>query len=101
LAAARNRCCAKCHGEKIYKWQKENYIRKGNDAKYLYTISDDEGKYFKVGVANNPAERLKQLQTGNPIRLRIEAVVPNEPHLEYIMHKSLAHRHVRGEWFAR
>ena len=60
--------------------------------------------YVKVGMANNPQERIDTLQTGNPHELRMLACIPckdrNEAkHLESFMHKKLCASRVRGEWF--
>ena len=68
--------------------------------KYLYVISDGPD-YFKIGVSNDPQNRLSTLQTGNPRQLRIETVIENKPDLEKKLHYTFKHRLVQGEWFYR
>jgi len=51
---------------------------------YLYLIrevptgisADEEHLYVKIGISENPKERLKQLQTSNPRPLSLEAIMP-------------------------
>lgn len=66
----------------------------------LYFIGADEGP-VKIGVAQHPEKRLRQLQTAYPFPLKLLAVVkgaaPQEP--EY--HGRFAAHRLRGEWFER
>jgi hypothetical protein len=69
---------------------------------YVYIISD--GQDYKVGVSNNPDKRLKQLQTGNPKKLKIVNLFEVEKTKVFKMEKE-AHNKIRGwyiksgEWF--
>ena len=58
---------------------------------------------MKIGLSNNPKIRLKNLQTGHIEPLKIhymqEVSAENVLAFERIIHKSLAHKRVRGEWF--
>lgn len=61
-------------------------------------------QYFKIGRANDPQQRVRELQVGNPCKVelvfawscdsRVSAV------FESALHKKFAHRLVQGEWFA-
>lgn len=70
---------------------------------YVYIITD--GEDCKVGVSDNPAKRLKQLQTGNPKKLKIVDTfeVPRKE-IAFKVEKE-AHSKIqslyekRGEWF--
>lgn len=70
---------------------------------FLYVIAAREQGPTKLGISDDPARRLKQLQTGHPETLMIfhkEAVdAPLAYYLERNLHKSISHRRLRGEWF--
>jgi len=57
----------------------------------------------KVGVSVNPAQRLRQLQTGNPheLKLAFECRCPEglDYKAEAVVHQHLRAQHVRLEWF--
>ena len=60
--------------------------------------------FYKIGVSADPDERLKQLQTATPLRLRLEhvhqcACTSDARKLEQMLHKELSMHRVRGEWF--
>lgn len=53
----------------------------------------------KFGVAKDPEDRLKTLQTGCPHKLELIAVM-DLPHTnERLMHKYLSEHRLMGEWF--
>lgn len=68
---------------------------------YIYIISD--GTHVKIGISKSPEKRLKQLQTGHPMKLSLHKVreVPSErvKKLEAIIHKTCNYRRLKGEWF--
>jgi len=69
---------------------------------YVYFIR--AGIYTKIGVAKNVSRRLEQLQTGNPLELRLTAAVKlpsikSAYHFEGLLHSELMDRHKHGEWF--
>ena len=69
---------------------------------FVYLIADD--RFVKIGKANNPQKRLKELQTGNPIELKICALIPcaNESKaydLEGALHRAYRDYRLSGEWF--
>ena len=85
----------------LYKLQKRTIHR----PLHLYFILAKRGiipKYsghVKIGIACNPYARVKTLQTGNPYKLKVLAVIKHAANIEGDIHKRLAHLHVRGEWF--
>jgi hypothetical protein len=82
----------------------EFWRRQMADPPYVYfaTMIDGRGGSFacvKIGLAVDPMERLLQLQTGNPIRLILEAVVLSTPRMERQLHRHYRHMRGLGEWF--
>ena len=74
---------------------------KKGEATSLYIIQANTSGAFKVGRSNNPEQRLKSLQTGNPYPLRLLLVVPGKGHLEASIHRRLERGKTHGgeEWF--
>lgn len=66
----------------------------------VYFIGGDVGG-IKIGFATSPKQRLRALQCGSPIELRILAVAPGMPADERDYHKRFADRRLSGEWFER
>lgn len=66
----------------------------------IYLISNSKGQ-VKIGWSKHPQKRLKELQTGNASKLRLEAVYDlynkYELRLHYIL-RDFKSRH-KGEWF--
>lgn len=57
---------------------------------------------MKIGLTSNSSEyRLKALQTGNPVELRLVFAVECDDEIEFLMHRILKPHRLRGEWFAR
>ena len=63
----------------------------------IYFISN--GTYTKIGKADNPEKRIKELQTGCPETLEIKLVIDGDEEKENMLHKALNKYRVRGEWF--
>jgi predicted GIY-YIG superfamily endonuclease len=75
---------------------------------YVYIIECDCGNYvnnpLKIGVAEDPKNRISQLQTGNPFRLKLITQIPcdSRKQAEYIereLHYQFRKFHMHGEWF--
>ena len=64
---------------------------------YVYAISD--GVHIKIGVAQCPHNRLKQLATGNPNKLTILGTFDGGYELESELHKRFTKVRDNGEWF--
>lgn len=80
-------------------------ITKTGKPYWVYIIMDS-GQYAKVGVSHNVGRRLKILQTGNPQKLRVYALLRCENRqaayeLESAIHKIFKKHgsHTHGEWF--
>ena len=60
------------------------------------------GEYYKIGISDNPPERIKQLNTASPERIQLvsEYKSVNAVAAEKRLHKSLRHYRKNGEWFA-
>ena len=65
----------------------------------VYFIADADNKYVKIGHSYDPQKRLADLQTSNPLTLRIVRQQPGGVREEKMLHKAWAHRRVNGEWF--
>ena len=63
---------------------------------YFITQSDE---FVKIGVSNNPEERLAQLQTGNPNKLKIWFCIPGGLDEEVRLHSFFRCVRAEGEWF--
>ncbi len=67
----------------------------------LYFIQMTEAPYhFKIGRAKDPEKRLKQLQTGSPVKLKIVHVFKGLGNKEKMLHEELRRWRLEGEWFA-
>lgn len=70
---------------------------------YVYFIhEEDDLGIFKIGkTTNHPADRMDQLQTGNPRRLKLYRWICVENHdiVEEFLHVLFAPVHIHGEWF--
>lgn len=74
---------------------------------YVYLIQSGGKKNspVKIGMANDPKARLKTLQTGNPVLLRLLLTVKcnsrkHARRVESLLHKQLRSRNIINEWFA-
>lgn len=69
----------------------------------IYVITQGDANDFKakIGISNNPDERIKTLQTGTPkdLSLDFKFPVPNDKELEKYLHETFEGRRVNGEWF--
>lgn len=73
-----------------------------NTMSYVYFIR--AGIYTKIGVAKNVKRRLDQIQTGNPVELKLECAIkmPNMISafdLESKLHLAFMSKHKHGEWY--
>jgi hypothetical protein len=67
---------------------------------YLYLICS--GESHKIGVANDPRSRIKELQTGNPVSLQMVYCFgfQNAFSVEQSIHQRFSEKRVSGEWFS-
>jgi predicted GIY-YIG superfamily endonuclease len=68
--------------------------------KSVYLIRGNDGKY-KIGSANEPRQRLLQLQTGNSDKLELVGVYQSENarKIESALHRHYSYVRNVGEWF--
>lgn len=67
---------------------------------YVYVIQQRRTGYVKIGQSDAPWKRLKELQTGSPLELKIVAIFPQVANLnEALLHKRFAANRLNGEWF--
>ena len=68
--------------------------------RYVYLIRGNDGKY-KIGIAKNPSQRIKQLQTGNSDKLALIETYQSEnaSKIESALHFHYSHVRNEGEWF--
>jgi hypothetical protein len=64
----------------------------------IYFIQAQNG-LVKIGKSNKPISRLKTLQTGSPIGLKIIKSVPGGMNLEKLIHYYFKKLRKNGEWF--
>jgi hypothetical protein len=69
----------------------------------IYIIGPDGGPY-KVGWSKDPKSRLGNLQVGQAVEVKIhyqqETDVAKAKIIEKMVHRQLAHKRIRGEWFS-
>lgn len=65
----------------------------------IYAIQCGDSGPIKFGVAKNPEQRLRELQTGCPERLRLLVAVNLQDWCERTIHRWLRDERIRGEWF--
>lgn len=66
----------------------------------VYFVQEADNGAIKIGYADWPKKRLKELQVGNPRELRIIGLLLTDDHREESrMHRRFAAHRLRGEWF--
>lgn len=66
----------------------------------LYAVYDEASDALKIGHAKDPAQRIANLQIGNPKPIFLVARCPGTKELEKCLHGWLGRWSLRGEWFA-
>jgi hypothetical protein len=73
-----------------------------NSLTSIYVIGPEGGPY-KIGYAQDPKARLSNLQVGQAVELKLHYEEATETAtakvIEKLIHKQIAHKRVRGEWF--
>lgn len=57
------------------------------------------GRRVKIGYAEDPYRRLKELQTGSAHKLELLGYIPGSYEQETILHRHFEPYHMRAEWF--
>ena len=65
-----------------------------------FTPQKDGIQSVKFGIAADPRSRLKELQTGSSVKLKLYGYVPCCASLERVLHSKLNRHRRQGEWFA-
>lgn len=63
-------------------------VRGGEGISFVYVIGEEGDGPVKIGVAKDPIKRLRNMQTGNPRRLRVEHVLIGDRFLEALLHET-------------
>lgn len=69
---------------------------------FVYILQSGDSDYYKIGcTASRPIARVKALQTGSPVELRLYEVFYSDDmaSLERDGQRKARRSHVRGEWF--
>lgn len=66
---------------------------------HLYFMQSDITGSIKIGRSNDPDRRLKDLQTGNPNKIKLVAIIEGKGYLEKKLHERLKEHRLRLEWF--
>lgn len=74
---------------------------KEETGKFLYFIQVGDDGPIKIGIASDPASRVKTLQVGNHEHLRLLAYFEpiNAKDAEDSLHNHFRHLKIKGEWF--
>lgn len=68
---------------------------------HVYFIQAKSGGLIKIGISDKPETRLRSLQSGSPVPLRIVAIIPGGGRMtEASLHERFAASRMHGEWFA-
>jgi hypothetical protein len=72
-----------------------------DDTNYVYIIRMGQTNMYKIGKSNNPQERLADLQTASPYKLKLLHVfqADNASAAEETLHKKFHQSKMEGEWF--
>ena len=65
----------------------------------VYLIVCEETQTCKIGYSQDAQSRLVQLQTSNPFKLKLKAVISGDAKLEKEIHNKFKEFKLRGEWF--
>ena len=66
----------------------------------VYWIKNTESGRIKIGYAQSPERRLRDLQTSHDARLELLRVVDGDRRLEQALHRHFERFRLVGEWFA-
>ncbi|MEU9438370.1 GIY-YIG nuclease family protein [Streptomyces sp. NPDC048252] len=65
----------------------------------VYLIGSPSSPLVKIGWTDNPKRRLRNLQTGSPVPLRLLALFEGGNTVEAELHRRFADKRRHGEWF--
>ena len=85
---------------KIYLPYTQDLIRVPYSEQDMYLIQAKGSGSIKIGKTKHPIARLKQLQIGNAMELRLIHVFKGYGKVERPLHKELKQFKEKGEWFS-
>ena len=66
----------------------------------IYFIEMEKSGFIKIGyTAGNAERRMAQLQTGQPLKLKLLGTIPGEREGEIGLHREFEEFRINGEWF--
>jgi hypothetical protein len=68
---------------------------------FMEATTASDIRAVKIGVANNPRGRVRDLQCGSPTKIKLLAFVRGDERLERKLHLTFESIALHGEWFAR
>jgi hypothetical protein len=74
---------------------------RGDGFRSVYVIQSGNTNYYKIGVSVDPYSRMKDLQIGNPVDLKIIASykVKDAEKIEHELHTVFKNKRLKREWF--
>ena len=77
------------------------YNMRGKQTKSTIVYIMKAGGFYKIGITANVRYRMKQCQTGNPIKIKLifSENVAKPRTVEAILHSACKDKRMRGEWF--
>ena len=69
------------------------------EKKDLYIIKIRNKNIYKIGISNNPYNRLLSLQTSNPYELQLLFIIKKGSFFEGFLHSLFEEKRMNGEWF--
>lgn len=84
---------------RLYGISRQRVFQIYNSIGYVYLLKC--GEFYKIGVSNRTANRIKNLDVGNPYPITIEMSqkVINNRQVERNLHEKFKNRKIKGEWF--
>lgn len=79
--------------------RRESRERRTADSSCVYFIQGEPGTLIKIGVSYSAESRMRDLQSGSPVALRILATMPGFAKDEGELHRRFAEHRAHGEWF--
>jgi ribosomal protein L24E len=70
-----------------------------NSDRFIYVLKS--GKHYKIGITKEVAKRMRELQTGDPVKhlFVCSSFFKDAPIFERLLHDTFAEYRVEGEWF--
>jgi len=94
-----NETAGEAVADTLYRWSLEDECGSPLNG-WIYLVACEQPLSVKIGfTTKHPRARLKQLQTGNPSKLKLMGWYPGSLQAEREIHDSLGEFRMQGEWF--